>query len=143
MIGALHLPVQNDLLLGDNQITELNGRPVRMRDCQDISEATLLTTDHLQIPRTQNAEKFNQLIQKVNLYRTWGDCFGYYLLATGRADIMIDPIMHRWDTAALIPVIRGAGGRISDYHGNDAIKGNSVIAAHPNLHPMVISALND
>jgi len=143
MIGAIHLPVQEELLLGDNEVTELNGRTVRMRECLDVTEATLLTTDHLHITRTQNAQKFNQLIQKVKLYRTWGDCFGYYLLATGRADIMIDPVMHVWDVMALIPIIRGAEGQISDYQGNDPNEGNSVIAAHPNLHPMVISMLND
>ncbi len=142
ILGAIHLPVQNELLLGDNQSTTRNGQSVRVRECPDITQATLLTTDHLNIIHHQNAEKFNRLIKRVKLYRTWGDCFGYFLLATGRADIMIDPVMNVWDTMALIPIIRGAGGRISDYYGNDPLVGNSIIAAEPNLHPLIISALN-
>ena len=143
ILGAIHLPVQDELLLGDNENTTLNGQPVRMRECAEISRATLLTTDHLSICRYQNGDKFNQLIQKVHLYRTWGDCYGYYLLASGRADIMIDPIMNIWDVMALIPVIRGAGGKISDYQGKDPVQAQSIIAASAKLHADVIAALND
>jgi len=142
IIGAINFPVQNDFLIGDNRKTKLNGRALKIKACSNISKATLLTTDHLNIAKYQNIEKFDRLIKKVKMYRTWGDCFGYFLLASGRADIMIDPIMSFWDIMALIPLIRGAGGIISDYQGNDPVKGNSIIAAHPNLHASVISALN-
>ena len=54
-------------------------------------------------------------MRKVKLYRQWGDCYGYYLVASGFAQIMIDPIMSVWDTMALIPIINGAGGIITDY----------------------------
>ena len=54
--------------------------------------------------------------------RTWGDCYGYLLLATGHADIMCDPVMNPWDIAALIPVVRGAGGVITDWQGKDAMR---------------------
>ncbi len=83
------------------------------------------------------------LIRKVKLYRNWGDCYGYYLVATGFADIMIDPQMSVWDKMALIPIIKGAGGIITDYQGNDALKGDSIIAATPNIHSEVIRILND
>ena len=72
----------------------------------------------------------------------WGDCYGYYLLATGFADIMIDPIMSPWDALPIIPIIKGAGGIITDYQGNDAIKGNSIVAACNNIHSEVIEILN-
>jgi myo-inositol-1(or 4)-monophosphatase len=55
---------------------------------------------------------------------------------------MIDPIMSVWDSMALIPIIKGAGGTITDYQGNDAVKGNSIVAAVPELHSMVINILN-
>jgi myo-inositol-1(or 4)-monophosphatase len=55
---------------------------------------------------------------------------------------MIDPIMNNWDSMALIPIINGAGGVISDYHGNDPIAGNSIVAASPSLHKEVIKLLN-
>jgi myo-inositol-1(or 4)-monophosphatase len=142
ILGAIKLPVQNDLLIGDNRKTLLNDQQVNVRACPDFSTATLLTTDHLQIAKYQNRDKFEELIKQVKMYRTWGDCFGYFLLATGRADVMIDPVMNFWDIMALIPVIRGAGGNITDYQGNDPVKGNSIIAAHPELHSFIVSALN-
>ena len=55
---------------------------------------------------------------------------------------MIDPVMNPWDIAALIPVVRGAGGKITDWHGGDPMKGNAIVAAVPELHERVISALN-
>ncbi|MDZ7764521.1 MAG: inositol monophosphatase family protein [Melioribacteraceae bacterium] len=82
------------------------------------------------------------MAKKVNLYRQWGDCYGYYLVATGFADIMIDPIMSVWDIMALIPIITGAGGVITDYQGNDPVKGNSTVAVCKQLHKKVIEELN-
>jgi len=142
ILGVMNQPIINELLIGDNDTTELNGKIVKARDKNDLSEAVLLTSDHLMIEKYQNIDKFDSLIHKVKLYRTWGDCFGYYLLATGFADIMIDPIMSDWDKMALIPIIRGAGGIITDYHGNDPVIGDSTIAAVQGLHSKVIEMLN-
>jgi myo-inositol-1(or 4)-monophosphatase len=63
-------------------------------------------------------------------------------LATGFADVMIDPIMSFWDTMALIPIIKGAGGIITDYKGGDPVKGSSIIAASPGVHSQIIKCLN-
>ena len=73
--------------------------------------------------------------------RTWGDCYGYLLVATGRADIMADPIMNPWDLIPLIPIINGAGGTITDWTGGDAVTGSSTVAANRDLHPRVIEIL--
>jgi myo-inositol-1(or 4)-monophosphatase len=141
-IGAIHLPVLDELLIGDGKTTEMNGRRVKMRECSKLSDAVLLTTDHVQIAEYKNIDNFNQLIKKVSLYRTWGDCFGYYLLASGYADIMVDPVMSKWDSMALIPIINGANGRITDYEGNDPVSGNSIVAANARLHENVVHILN-
>ena len=142
ILGIINQPIINEFLMGDGEIAELNGVNVKVRGCEDLSEAVLLSTDHLMIENYQNKDKFDSLIHKVKLYRTWGDCFGYYLLATGYADVMIDPIMSDWDKMALIPIIRGAGGVITDYHGNDPVIGDSTIAAGKALHSKVIEILN-
>lgn len=142
ILGVINHPILNEFLIGDNEATELNGRKVKMRECNSLSEALLLTTDHLNIEKFQNLKKFENLMRSVKLYRNWGDCYGYYLLATGYADIMMDPIMSPWDSMALIPVIKGAGGIITDYHGNDPVKGNSIIAASAGIHQQVVELLN-
>ncbi|NNJ54436.1 MAG: histidinol-phosphatase [Ignavibacteriaceae bacterium] len=142
ILGVYNQPILNDFLIGDNQTTEINNTVTKVRSCKNLADSVLLTTDHLNIEKYQNIEKFNQLIKKVKLYRNWGDCYGYYLLATGYADIMIDPIMSPWDSLALIPIIKGSGGVITDYHGNDPVTGNSIIVASSEIHSEVISLLN-
>lgn len=143
LFGVINHPILNEFLIGDNKIALLNDRKVFIRDCANINDATLLTTDHLNIGKYQNRIGFENLIKKVKLYRNWGDCYGYYLLSTGFADIMIDPIMSVWDSMALIPIVNGAGGKISDYQGNDATVGKSIVASNPVIHSQVISMLNN
>ncbi len=142
VLGAIHQPILNQLMIGDGLTTSLNGRPVRVRDVAKFEEATLLTTDTRHVAKYQNADRFNQLAQRMRLLRTWGDCYGYLLVASGWADIMVDPIMNPWDIQALIPVIRGAGGVITDWTGKDPVKADSIVAASPALHGRVIEALN-
>jgi fructose-1,6-bisphosphatase/inositol monophosphatase family enzyme len=62
--------------------------------------------------------------------RTWGDCYGYVLVATGRADVMLDPAMNVWDCAALLPVVEEAGGTFSDWQGARTIRGGNAIATN-------------
>ena len=143
VIGAYNHPILNDFLIGDNLITEINGAKTVIRNCNHLSKAVLLTTDHLNIEKYQNIEKFNNLIRKVKLYRNWGDCYGYYLLVTGYADVMIDPIMSPWDLLPLIPIVKGAGGVITDYQGNDPVNGKSAVASSPDIHSEIISLLNN
>jgi histidinol phosphatase-like enzyme (inositol monophosphatase family) len=149
IIGAINHPVINEFLIGDNTITKLyhgddqEGKITRVRDCPDISNAVLLSTDHLDNYKYRTGKNFESLIDKIKLYRTWGDCYGYYLVATGFADIMVDPIMSVWDTMALIPVIRGAGGMITDYYGNDPAAGDSIVACSKILHTTVLKTLNN
>ena len=143
ILGVYHHPILNDFLIGDNSETRINDNKTFIRNCYDLSKSILLTTDHLNIEEYQNIDKFEQLIKKVKLYRNWGDCYGYYLLATGYADIMVDPIMSPWDLLPLIPIITGAGGMITDYQGNDPIKGKSAVASSKQIHSEVISILND
>lgn len=142
ILGVINQPILGEFLIGDNQSTHLNERVVSVRNCKSLYDAVLLTTDHLNVVMHYSEENFNSLIRKVKLYRNWGDCYGYYLLATGFADIMIDPIMSFWDIAAVVPIVKGAGGIITDYYGNDPLKGNSIIAATPKLHTEVLRELN-
>ncbi|MDX1700984.1 MAG: histidinol-phosphatase [Melioribacteraceae bacterium] len=143
ILGVFHQPILNELLIGDNEETVLNDRIVKIKDVNNINDAVLLATDHLGIEEYQDLAKFEKLMRKVKLYRQWGDCYGYYLVASGFAQIMIDPIMSIWDTMALIPIIKGSGGIITDYHGHDAVVGNSIVASTPNLHREVIEILNN
>ena len=142
VLGAIHQPILEQLCIGDNASTTLNGRAVRLRPCPRLDEAFLLATDLGNIARHQNFERFEALRARTSRFRTWGDCFGYLLLAGGGADVMLDPIMNPWDLLPLIPVIRGAGGVITTWTGGDAASGASCVAANETLHPQVIEMLN-
>jgi myo-inositol-1(or 4)-monophosphatase len=142
VLGAIHQPVLGQLLIGDGTRTTLNDQPVSVRTTARLEDATLLCSDVLSAAKHQNGPAFDALCRRVRLLRTWGDCYGYLLLATGGADIMCDPIMNPWDIAALIPVIRGAGGIITDWQGRDPVNAASIVAATPALHAQVIAALN-
>ncbi len=142
VLGAIHQPILNQLLIGDGAQTTFNGRTVRVRVNPTLGQATLLCSDFLDPARHQNGAAFDALCHRVRQARTWGDCFGYLLVATGWADIMCDPVMNPWDIAALIPVVRGAGGVITDWQGRDPVNATSIVAAIPGLHAQVIAALN-
>jgi len=142
VLGVIHQPVLHQLMIGDGTTTTLNGRPVRVRSTARIEDATLLTSDPFNPPKYQNGDAFNALRQRAKLVRTWGDCYGYLLVAAGLADVMCDPIMNPWDIAALVPVIRGAGGIITDWKGGSPYPAESTVAATPALHAQVIKALN-
>jgi len=142
VLGCIHQPILQQLMIGDGRTTTLNERPVRMRSRENLAEATLLTSDTPNLSRYQNGPACERLIAQTRLFRTWGDCYGYLLLASGWADVMIDPIMNPWDIQALVPVIRGAGGVITDWRGKDPVKGESIVAANASLHPQVIATLN-
>ena len=127
---------------GDGVQTTLNGRPARCRPMTALAEATLLTSDPLNPARHQDGPAFERLQRTARLCRTWGDGYGYLLVATGQADVMLDPIMNPWDIAALVPVIRGAGGLITDWNGGAAWPARSTIAsATPELHAAVLRTL--
>ena len=62
-----------------------------------------------------------QLEEKAWYARTWGDCYGYFLVATGRAEVMVDPIMNLWDAAALLPIMVESGGQYTDWKGRSTV----------------------
>lgn len=142
VLGCINQPILGQMLIGDNETATLNGRPVRVRNTSRLADATLLVTDVLDVAVHQNGAAFDALARQCRLLRTWGDCYGYFLLATGWADIACDPVMNPWDIAALIPVVRGAGGVITDWQGNEPLNAASTLAATPALHSQAVRALN-
>jgi len=142
VLGALNFPALKITVLGNHKTCLINGSETKMRSIQNISEATLLTTDHFHNTSVESSQNFQKLIEQVNIYRTWGDCYGYYLLAAGFADIMMDAYMHVWDKMPLIPIIKGAGGTVSDYYGDMPVAGSGIIAASPAIHSTVINLLH-
>jgi len=142
ILGVIHQPITHEFLIGDNNKAFLNDQQVHVRN-NKLSNATLLTTDVQDIYKLHSKQNFEKLLSQVKMFRTWGDAYGYFLLATGYADVMIDAEMSIWDIIALVPIIQGAGGCITDYQGNDPIKGNSIVASSKENHSEIIQILNN
>jgi myo-inositol-1(or 4)-monophosphatase len=138
VLGAIDQPILRERCVGDNTTTLFNGKPTRVRPCSDLKNA-VVTTSGMETIAGQPFEKgFSRLAAASRFTRTWGDGYGYLLLATGRVDVMAEPILAPWDLLPLIAVVNGAGGKITDVNGNEAIGGSGAIAACPELHPKVV-----
>lgn len=118
----------------------INGRQAKVSTTIALEDATVLLTSFARLPRLRPVA-FRRLVETAGLLRTWGDCYGYLLVAAGRADAMLDPIMNIWDVAALYPVITEAGGRLSNWDGTQTI-GASAVATNGRLHEAVLAAIN-
>lgn len=118
----------------------LNGQPARVSSTASLEDATVTMTSFKRMPKYE-PDAFMRITGGAGLVRAWGDCYGYLMVATGRADVMMDPIMNLWDVAALYPIIREAGGRITTWQG-EAGPGTSAVATNGLLHDQILSALN-
>lgn len=103
--------------------------------------AVLCTSSTSMVYRTRR-RGFERVMATGAALQTWGDCFGYLMVAAGRADGMIDPEMSTWDAAALFPIIREAGGRITTWEGEERV-GGSVVATNGRVHGELLALLAD
>lgn len=120
-----------------------NQEPVRAQasECRDLSDAKIVTTEIGSFAERGAAGLFNALEEAAYIGRTWGDCYGYLLVATGRVDAIIDPILNIWDAAAVQPIINEAGGRFSDWHGESAIDSGDAIGSNGRIHDQILQAI--
>lgn len=114
-----------------------NGSRAAVSRTAQLREATALITDDRFLERPHRRAHWQSLASEVAVARTWGDCYGYLLVATGRAEIMIDDIVNPWDAAAVYPLITEAGGRFTDWRGTDTAFGGDVIATNAALGDVV------
>ena len=119
-----------------------NGRRCAVSTVSDLAAATILTTDEHFIGRPRGGAVWPALAARVALSRTWGDCYGYLLVATGRAELMTDAVLSPWDAAPLFPVITEAGGVCTDWRGAAApFSGAGVVATNAALAAEIRTAL--
>lgn len=142
ILGVINQPFMKECVVGDPELTTLNGKPVRCSDVGEMDRALFLTTDSRRAAKVQPHTRFETLIERCRLFRTWGDAYGYLMVATGRAEAMFDPIVNEWDFIGHIPIMQGAGGRVSDWDGNDAVGASSVICANAALYDPIMDILH-
>ncbi len=130
-IGVINLPALDEIVYAATGLgCFLNGVPTRVSETNKLEEALLLCTDFSTCAQHGFGRAADELQRRAKASRTWGDCYGHVLVATGRADVMLDPIMNIWDCAALAPVVEEAGGVFVDWKGERTIRGGNAISTN-------------
>ncbi len=117
--------------------------PTRVSQVSKLAECALVTTQIDSFGKRNAAPTFLELDRTCYISRTWGDGYGYYAVATGQADLMIDPIVNAWDVAAVMPVVIEAGGQFSDWEGQQKIDSGHAVGSNGLLHSAVIDLLKN
>lgn len=120
-----------------------NGSRARVSNVASLNSATALITDQRFIERPERGQRWRDLVAGVGVVRTWGDCYGYLLVATGRAEFMVDDIMNPWDAAALQPIIEESGGVFTSWRNVRSAFDRDVISTNSALSNAVRDALCD
>jgi histidinol-phosphatase len=118
----------------------------RVSTAAALGESLLLTSEveGFRLRASGDAmDVFMRLQRAARVVRTWGDGYGYLMVATGRAEVMIDPIMNLWDAAPLLPIIEEAGGQFSDWKGNPTIRAGEALATNGRLGREALGMIRD
>jgi histidinol-phosphatase len=105
-------------------------REARVSKNARLEHGLFVTSQVDTFSRRQAAAAYEALERSAYVSRTWGDCYGYLLVATGRADVMVDPMLNVWDAAAVQPIVEEAGGSFTDWQGNRTIYAGEAIGTN-------------
>lgn len=138
-VGVAHFPPLGETVAAGTGLgCTWNGEPCRVSDATRLEDALVLTTDPKTVAGTAG---WAELERRGGVVRTWGDCYGHALVATGRAEVMVDPIMNPWDSAPFLPIVTEAGGRFTSWDGVATIHGGSALSTNGALHDEVLAIL--
>ena len=130
--GSLRLPkFQDDFIVGDNNICLYNGKKLNTSTFNGWDDALILTTDEVRIFNSKISSQWQKLKKSGANFRSWGDCFGYFLVCQGKADAMFDLDLKPYDILPLIPILKGAGVAIIDL--SEEQNYSSIIACKPEI----------
>lgn len=134
VLGVIHLPALGETVYAARgEGCWCDGRRALVSGVTELGRALILTSDAETIETQGRAAGWNRLRGRAGTCRTWGDCYGYALVATGRAEAMLDPVVSLWDTAPMAPIIEEAGGVLTDWGGSSTYKGGSLVATNAAL----------
>jgi histidinol phosphatase-like enzyme (inositol monophosphatase family) len=134
LAGAAYFPAVGELIAAaPGAGCWWNGSRCAVSRVAALGDAAVLTTDGRFRERPEWRAGWERAAAAAAVARTWGDCFGYLLVATGRAEMMCDPILSPWDAAAFQPIVREAGGVFTAWDGRDTAFGGSAVATNSAL----------
>jgi myo-inositol-1(or 4)-monophosphatase len=133
VLGIIDQPVLHERFIGVNGKSELlaggTRTPLQVRECADLSQAVLCATHPEAYFTPAERDAFRHVQQAARMTRFGGDCYIFGVLALGFIDLVIESSFHRWDVSALIPIVEGAGGLITNWQGGSCAAGGQILAA--------------
>lgn len=144
VLGVVNMPALNEIVYAARGLgCWWNGRRCRVSTVPALSAGLLVATRANRYERYGKGDAFARLVAAAGEFRTWGDCYGYLLVATGRAEAMLDPVMNIWDAAALMPIMQEAGGTFTDWRGVPTITGEEGIGTNGLVLDEVLALVGD
>lgn len=141
-VGVAHFPpLQETVAAGRGLGCTWNGEPCTVSSVDRLENAVICTTDVERILSRPEGEGWRRLQQRCAFSRTWGDCYGHALVATGRIEVQVDPLMAPWDAGPFLTIATEAGGRFTTREGEATVHGGSGISSNGLLHDLVLEAL--
>lgn len=147
LAGVCRLPALNEVVYGATgigawwQIGDSAPRQAKVSQVDRLEDAMVCTTSLNNWREANRLDAFQQINATARETRGWSDCYGHALVCTGRADVMLDPLLNPWDAAALVPILREAGGEFFDWTGIETIHGGNGISTNGRLKNAVLSAV--
>lgn len=143
ILGVANFPALGEMVYAARGLgCYWNGRRAAVSNVSELNKALLLTTDVKAMTTFGKNVAYDKLVAATRMQRTWGDCYGHILVATGRAEIMLDAIMNEWDCAALLPIVQEAGGTFTDWKGVSTTRGGNAISTNGRLLDAVMEIAN-
>src|SRR3990172_2650049 len=131
VVGVANFPALGEMVSAAKRLGCFwNGRRVAVSVVDDLKDALLLFTDSATFEPHGREGAYRRLLAATRMHRSWGDCYGHILVATGGAEGMLDPVMNVWDCAALMPIVQEAGGTFTDWAGRATIRGGNAISTN-------------
>jgi myo-inositol-1(or 4)-monophosphatase len=142
-VGAAYYPATDELICAaTGEGCWWNGRRARVSQITDLSRAYVSCTDPGSFAAYGRAAEWERIAQRTYHRAGWSDAYGYMLVATGRIEIMLDPIMKPWDCGPFPAILGEAGGYFGDWHGNVSLYAGEALATTQALLPTVLDALH-
>lgn len=143
-VGVANFPALNEMVSAATGLgCWWNGRRARVSDKTSLSESVVAHIDTASFARWGKGEQWARLQQASYYNAGWCDAYGYLLVATGRVEVMLDPIMNVWDCAPFPPILQEAGGYFGDWHGRVTIHAAEALACPQQLLPELLQTLHD
>jgi len=142
VVGVCSLPALGHVLaasLGGG--CRLDGKPCKVSSAATVEESLLLDGSSTTMERLGHGARWASLRKRARLHRGWGDCYGHLLVAAGRAEAMVDPIVSIWDVAPFAIILPEAGGRFSALSGKESILEKTGVSSNGRIHEEILAGM--